>query len=80
MPRKSAARARATSTGFPVTASVIIEAEDWLIEQPAPWKATSATRPSCTFSEIAISSPQSGLFRVQVCWAPGRSRLFRGFL
>ena len=41
----------ASSTGLPVTASVIIEALDWLIEHPAPWNVTSATVPSVDVGE-----------------------------
>ena len=80
IPRTSAARDIASSTFLPPTDSVIIEALDWLIEQPAPWKVTSRRFPSSKFAETVISSPQSGLFLVHVTAAPGSSRLFRGFL
>ena len=64
----------------PVTASVIIEALDWLMEHPAPWKVTSSTLPSSTWANTEISSPQSGLFPEHESSAPGSSRLFRGLL
>jgi hypothetical protein len=69
-----------SSTGLPATASVIIEAEDWLIEHPWPTKDTSCTLPSSACTNTVISSPQSGLLREHVREASGISRLFRGFL
>ena len=63
-----------------MTASVIIEALDCEIEQPAPWNATSAIVSPSSWTNTVISSPHSGLFRVQLSSAPGSSRLFRGFL
>ena len=48
MPRNPAASALASATLDPVTDSVIIDALDWLIEQPAPWNVTSATRSPST--------------------------------
>jgi hypothetical protein len=63
-----------------VIASVIIDALDWLIEQPAPSNVTSATLPPSTCAKTVISSPQSGLFAWHWSSAPGSSRLFRGFL
>ena len=41
-------RARASSTVLPLTAADIIEADDWLIEQPWPPMRMSATVPSST--------------------------------
>ena len=80
IPRKSAASFSASSIGFPLTASVSIEALDWEIEQPWPWNATSATVPFSTCANTWISSPQSGLLREHVSSASGMGRLFRGFL
>ena len=48
MPRNPAASALASAMLDPVTDSVIIDALDWLIEQPAPWNVTSATRSPST--------------------------------
>src|SRR5581483_10332096 len=46
---KARVRARASSTVLPFTAADIIDADDWLIEQPCPLMRTSATRsPSST--------------------------------
>jgi hypothetical protein len=41
-------RARTSSTERPLIAALIIEADDWLIEQPCPSMATSVTTPSST--------------------------------
>ena len=46
---------------WPLTASVIIEPDAWLIEQPRPLKATSSMTPSSNSSSSSTSSPQSGL-------------------
>ena len=51
----------ASALVWPLTASVIIEPDAWLIEQPRPRKATSLITPSSTATSTAISSPQSGL-------------------
>ena len=53
---------RTSSTVLPLTAADIIEADDWLIEQPWPPILMSSTRPSpSTDRYTTISSPQSGL-------------------
>ena len=75
MPRKSAASDLASWTLGPVTASVIIEALDWLIEHPAPWKVTSAIASSSTCANTVISSPQSGLFGVALQLGAGQLAL-----
>ena len=80
MPRNRLAIASASSMLEPVTASVIIDALDWLIEHPAPWNVTSATVPPSTCAKTVISSPHSGLLAWHCSSAPGSSRLFRGFL
>ena len=80
MSRKSFASACASAADFPWTASVIIEAEDWEIEHPCPWNATSATVSPSSWMKTVMSSPQRGLFLEQESSAPGSSRLFRGFL
>jgi len=80
IPRNDEARPSASSTFRPLTASVIIEAELWEIEHPAPWKVAAVTMPSSTVTATSISSPHSGLFRLHVAVAPGSSRLFRGLL
>ena len=80
IPRNEPICASTSSRVLPVTVSVIIEAELWLIEHPCPTNDTSRTLPpsSCTYT--VISSPQSGLFFEQDSSASGIARLFRGFL
>jgi hypothetical protein len=80
MPRNPAAMSSASATGSPVAASVIMDAELWEIEQPAPWNVSSAILPSSTWAYTVISSPHRGLLRVQESSAEGSSRLFLGFL
>ena len=46
---------------LPMTASLIIDAEDWLMEHPWLRIATASTMPSPTFSSNSTSSPQRGL-------------------
>jgi len=52
---------RTSSMGRPFTAADIIEADDWLIEQPRPEIFRSSRTPSRTSRKITISSPQRGL-------------------
>ena len=48
MPLKARTVARASATVLPLTAADIIEADDWLIEQPWPPIRMSVTTPSST--------------------------------
>ena len=48
MPLKVRISWRTSSTGLPLTAADISEAEDWLMEQPEPPILTSASVPSST--------------------------------
>ena len=59
--RNSSWIASASSTGLPITRSVITEAEACEIEHPSASYDTSATRPSATWTRSVTSSPQVGL-------------------
>src|SRR5439155_5516945 len=80
MARTRAARASASPTELPATDSVSIEALAWLMEHPDPSNVTSAICPSSRCAFTVISSPHRGLFFEQDTSAPGRARLFLGFL
>ena len=53
--------AAASSTVFPLSAAVIIEAEALDMAQPDPWKAMSRSVSPSTSSSTEMRSPQSGL-------------------
>ena len=72
-------RARASSTLRPLTADVIIEADDWLIEQPWPATLTSLMHPPATSKVRTISSPHRGLKPSdRTAGGEGSSPRFRG--
>ena len=70
---------RTSSTGLPLTAADMRDADDWLMEQPEPPILRSASFPSSTTMEITTSSPHSGL-KPSTRWAGGESSSprFRG--
>ena len=57
---KSPISRRVSATLFPATASVIIDADDWLIEHPDPEYAISSRVPPSSATSTVTSSPQSG--------------------
>jgi hypothetical protein len=71
---------RTSSRVLPFTAADIIEAEDWLIEQPCPPMRTSRTTSPSRSRYTTISSPHSGLNpSTRVLGGTGSSPRFRGF-
>ena len=58
---KALSSACASAFVWPFTASVIIELDAWLIEQPRPLNATSLITSLVEQSSTSISSPHSGL-------------------
>ena len=79
MPLKVEISRRTSSTGLPLTAADISEADDWLMEQPEPPILRSASLPSSTTMDTTTSSPHSGL-KPSTRWAGGESSSprFRG--
>src|SRR5699024_2403876 len=70
----------ASSFFFPLIASVIIDAEDMLMEHPSPLNFTSLTSSSSTCNCSWILSPQVGLFISTVRTSPSITPLLRGCL
>ena len=70
----------ASSTGLPMTRSVITEVEACEIEQPTASYDTSATTPSATCTRSVTSSPQVGFTWWTSASKGSRSPLWWGFL
>src|SRR5690606_2850418 len=61
-PLKRLTSARTSATVLPFTAWLIIDADDWEIEQPCPFTLTSSTVSPFTWRYTSISSPHNGLW------------------